>query len=278
MAKFGVGQSVRRVEDQRFITGSGRYTDDIDLPRQVYGFVVRSPEAHARITAIDTSAAKAAPGVLAVFTGGDIEAKGGNALHCGVPMENRDGSAGINPPRPVLCTDRVRHVGDNVAFVVAETLAQAKDAGELVEVTYDSLPVVAETESAPASGQPLVHDDVPGNLSFDWEFGERAAVESALAKAAHVTRLKLINNRLIANAIEPRAAIAEWDDASGITLHACTQGGWLWTDTLAGVLKVAPEKVRVLTPDVGGGFGMKAFFYPEYAMAAWASRLLGRPV
>ena len=216
--------------------------------------------------------------MLAVITGADIEARGGNALPCAIPMENRDGSEGINPLRPVLCTDRVRHVGDNVAFVVAETLAQAKDAAELVEVDYESLPVVADTESAAAAGQPLVHDDVPGNLSFDWEFGDRAAVEAALARAAHVTRLRVINNRLVANAIEPRAAIAEWDAATGVTLHACTQGGWLWTDILAGVLKVARDKVRILTPDVGGGFGMKAFFYPEYAMAAWAARELGRPV
>ncbi len=278
MAKFGVGQPVRRVEDQRFITGQGRYTDDIDIAGQAYGYVLRSPEAHARITSIDLEAAKAAPGVLAVITGADIEASGGNALPCAVPMANRDGSKGVNPLRPVLCTDRVRHVGDHVAFVVAETIAQAKDAAELISVEYDSLPVVADTETAGAAGQPLVHDDVPGNLSFDWEYGERAAVEAALAKAAHVTRLRVINNRLVANAIEPRAAIAEWDAKTGITLHACTQGGWLWTDILAGALKVAPEKVRILTPDVGGGFGMKAFFYPEYAMAAFAARALGRPV
>ncbi len=278
MAKFGVGQPVRRVEDQRFITGQGRYTDDIDLPGQAYGYVLRSPEAHARIRSIDLEAAKAAPGVLLVITGADIEASGGNALPCAVPMANRDGSKGVNPLRPVLCTERVRHVGDHVAFVVAKTVAQAKDAAELISVEYDSLPVAADTETAAAAGQPLVHDDVPGNLSFDWEYGERAAVEAALAKAAHVTRLKVINNRLVANAIEPRAAIAEWDAGTGITLHACTQGGWLWTDTLADVLKVEPDKVRILTPDVGGGFGMKAFFYPEYAMAAFAARALGRPV
>jgi carbon-monoxide dehydrogenase large subunit len=278
MAKFGVGQSVRRVEDQRFITGSGRYTDDIDIAGQVYGCVVRSPEAHARIAALDVEAARAAPGVLAVITGADIEARGGNALPCATPMANRDGSKGVHPLRPVLCTDRVRHVGDNVAFVVAKTLAQAKDAAELVSVEYDSLPVVADTESAVEGGQPLVHDEVADNLSFDWEYGDRGAVEAALAKAAHVTKLRVINNRLVANAIEPRAAIAEWDPGKGITLHACTQGGWLWTDMLADVLKVAADKVRILTPDVGGGFGMKAFFYPEYAMAAFAARELGRPV
>jgi carbon-monoxide dehydrogenase large subunit len=176
MAKFGVGQPVRRVEDRRFITGTGRYTDDIDLEGQVYGCVVRSPEAHARIKAIDLKAARSAPGVLAVITGADIEATGGNLLPCGIPMENRDGSKGKNKLRPVLCTDRVRHVGDNVAFVVAETLSQAKDAAELVAVDYESLDVVADTETAAAPGRPLVHDDVPNNLSFDWEFGDRAAV------------------------------------------------------------------------------------------------------
>jgi aerobic carbon-monoxide dehydrogenase large subunit len=179
----------------------------------------------------------------------------------------------------VLCTDRVRHVGDNVAFVLAETLSQARDAAELVAVNYESPDLVADTASACVPGQPLVYNDVPNNLSFDWEFGDRAAVEAAIAKAAHVTKLRLINNRLVANAIEPRAAIADFDAASGtITLHTCTQGGWLLTDNLAGVLKIDPSKIRILTPDVGGGFGMKALFYPEYAMAAWASRLLGWPV
>ena len=278
MAKFGVGQPVRRVEDQRFITGQGRYTDDIDIAGQAYGCVVRSVEAHAKIRSLDVAAAKAAPGVLAVITGADIEASGGNLLPCAVPLPNRDGTQGANRLRPVLCTDRVRHVGDHVAFVVAETLAQAKDAAELINIEYDSLPVVADTETATAAGQPLVHDDVPNNLSFDWQFGDPAAVDAAFAKAARVVKLKVVNNRLVANAIEPRAAIAEWDASTGVTLHACTQGGWLWTDILAGVLKVDGDKVRILTPDVGGGFGMKAFFYPEYAMAAWAARELGRPV
>src|ERR671919_625238 len=164
MAKFGVGQSVRRVEDQRFITGSGRYTDDINLPGQAYGYALRSPEAHARIVGIDVAEAKAAPGVLAVITGAEIEADGTNTLPCLIPMVNRDGSDGINPLRPVLCTDRVRHVGDHVAFVVAETLSQAKDAAELVAVEYESLPAVVDTETASEPGRPLVHDDVPGNL------------------------------------------------------------------------------------------------------------------
>ncbi|MGH6945485.1 MAG: xanthine dehydrogenase family protein molybdopterin-binding subunit [Geminicoccaceae bacterium] len=279
MAKFGVGQSVRRTEDQRFITGSGRYTDDINLEGQAYGYVLRSPEAHARIASIDISAAKAAPGVLAVITGKEIEASGNNLLPCAVPIKNRDGSEGVQKLRPVLCTDRVCHVGDNVAFVVAETPAQAKDAAELIAVDYASLDAVTDTWSASEPGQPRAHQDVANNLAFDWEYGDRAAVDRAIQGAAHVTKLRIVNNRLVANPMEPRAAIAEYDAASGgITLHAGTQGGWLLTDILAGVLKIEPGKVRVLTPDVGGGFGMKAFFYPEYAMAAWASRLLGRPV
>jgi carbon-monoxide dehydrogenase large subunit len=279
MAKFGTGQSVRRVEDQRFITGAGRYTDDINLPGQAYGYALRSPEAHARIVKIDVSEARAAPGVLTVITGAEIDAEGTNRLPCAVPMVNRDGSEGINPLRPVLCTDRVRHVGDHVAFVVAETLSQAKDAAELIAVEYKSLPTVTDTETAADSGRPLVHDDVPSNLAFDWQHGDPDAVDRALAGAAHVTKVRITNNRLVANPIEPRAAIGEVDAATGqVTLHACTQGGWLFTGPLAEVLKVAPEKIRVLTPDVGGGFGMKAFFYPEYALAVWAARQLGRPV
>ncbi len=279
MAKFGTGQSVRRVEDQRFITGAGRYTDDIDLPNLAYGYALRSPEAHARIVSIDAADARGAPGVLAVITGAEIAAEGPNELPCAIPMVNRDGSDGITPPRPVLCTDRVRHVGDHVAFVVAETPGQAKDAAELIAVEYESLPTVVDTETAAGPGRPLVHDDVPGNLAFDWQHGDADAVEQALAGAAHVTRLRIINNRVVANSMEPRAAIGEYDAASGqVTLHACTLGGWLFVGPLAGVLKVEPEKVRVLTPDVGGGFGMKAFFYPEYALAAWAARQLRRPV
>ena len=193
-------------------------------------------------------------------------------------MENRDGSKGQNRLRPVLCIDRVRHVGDNVAFVVAETPSQAKDAAELVAVDYESLPAVADTETAAEPGQPLVHDDVP---TICRSTGSMASAPRSTPRSPGrptSPRLRVVNNRLVANAIEPRAAIADYDAAAGtITLHTCTQGGWLFTDILAGALKIDGSKVRILTP-VGGGFGMKAFFYPEYAMAAWASRLLGRPV
>ncbi|MEL6962053.1 MAG: xanthine dehydrogenase family protein molybdopterin-binding subunit [Pseudomonadota bacterium] len=277
MAKFGVGQSVLRVEDQRFITGTGRYTDDISLDGQAYGVAVRSPEAHANIRRIDIDAAKAAPGVLAVILADDIIAHGSNELPCAIPMENRDGSSGINPLRPVLCKDRARHVGDHIAFVVAETAVQAKDAAELVEVDYDSLPAATHTATAADAGQPLVHDDVPNNLAFDWEFGDRAATESALSSAAHVVELSIVNNRLISNPMEPRAAVADYRD-DALTMHVCTQGGWLFLDPLAAVMGMDRDKITVLTPDVGGGFGTKAFFYPEYALAAVASRMVGRPI
>jgi len=277
MAKFGVGQSVLRVEDQRFITGAGRYTDDISLNGQAYGVAVRSPEAHAVIKSIDIAAATAAPGVLAVILADDISEHGANELPCAIPMENRDGSAGINPLRPVLCKDRVRHVGDHVAFIVAETPVQAKDAAELVTVDYESLPVTTDTATAADAGKPLVHDDVANNLAFDWEFGDRAGTESALASATHVVELQLVNNRLISNPMEPRAAVADFK-GDELTMHVCTQGGWLFLDPLAGVLGIDRSAIRVLTPDVGGGFGTKAFFYPEYALAAVASRKLSRPV
>jgi aerobic carbon-monoxide dehydrogenase large subunit len=280
MAKFGLGQSVRRVEDQRFITGSGRYTDDIDLPGQAYGYVLRSPEAHARIASIDVGAARSAPGVLDVITGAEIEATGGNQLPCMIPIKNRDGSDGILPLCPVLSADRVRHVGNPVAFVVAESLAQAKDAAELIEVDYQSLPVVTDAVSAIEASQPLVHDNVKNNLAFDWEYGDRTAVDEAFGKAAHITRLRIVNNRLVSNPMEPRAALAEWDEASGrLTMHVGNQGSWTIKDALAGhVLKCEPDKVRVISPDVGGGFGTKAFPYPEYGATALAARKLKRPV
>jgi carbon-monoxide dehydrogenase large subunit len=277
MAKFGVGQSVLRVEDQRFITGNGRYTDDIDLDGQAYGVVVRSPEAHAKIKSVKIDAAAAAPGVLAVILADDITAHGSNELPCAIPMENRDGSEGKTPLRPVLCKDRVRHVGDHVAFVVAETPVQAKDAAELVEVDYESLPATTSTATSADAGQPLVHDDVSSNLAFDWEFGDRAGTEGALASAAHVVELSIVNNRLISNPMEPRAVVADYK-GDELTMHVCTQGGWLFLDPLAAVMGMDRGKIAVLTPDVGGGFGTKAFFYPEYALAAVASRKLGRAV
>jgi aerobic carbon-monoxide dehydrogenase large subunit len=274
MAKFGIGQPVRRVEDQRLITGGGRYSDDINLDGQAYGYVLRSPHAHARIRGIDTSAAKAAPGVLAVLTGADL---GDAGIPCFIPLKNRDGSGRADPKHPILCRDEVNYVGDNVAFVVAETRLQAKDAAELIEVDYEPLPAVADTAKAPRPGQPQVHPEAPNNLAFDWHYGDAAAVDAAFAGASHVTKLELINNKVVCNAMEPRACVAEF--AGGrLTVHTGTQGGWGHRDTLAANLGMEPDDVRVITPDVGGGFGMKSFFYPEYTMAAAAARVLGRPV
>jgi len=278
MAKFGVGQPVKRVEDQRLITGHGRYTNDISVNGQVYGYVLRSPHAHAKIKSIDTTAAVSAAGVLGVFTAADfgsIEA----GVPCFIPLTNKDGSDRADPVHPILCKDEVNYVGDNVAFVVAETPAQAQDAAELVEVDYEELPAVAGTKEALEPGQPQVHPEAPGNIAFDWFHGQEAEVEAAFANAAHTTKVELVNNRLICNAMEPRAAVATYDEASGeLVVHTCTQGGWAFRDTLAQNLGLDAEKVQVLTPDVGGGFGMKAMFYPEYTMTALAATRLGRPV
>lgn len=275
MTKFGIGQPVRRVEDQRLITGQGRYSDDINLDGQAHGYVLRSPVAHGRITRIDTSAAKAAPGVLLVVTAAELDA----SIPCLIPIKNRDGSSRADPKHPILCQDEVNYVGDNIAFVVAETRAQAKDAAELIEVDYETLPAVADTAKALQSGAAQVHPEVRGNLAFDWHYGDEAKVAASLAKATRVVRLELINNRVICNAMEPRACVAQYDVAADkLTLHTCTQGGWGHRNVLAANLGMEPEQVRVVTPDVGGGFGMKAFFYPEYSMAAFAARTLQRPV
>lgn len=276
MAKFGVGQSVKRVEDQRLLTGHGRYTDDINRPGQAYGFVLRSPYAHARIKSIGTEDAKAAPGVLGVFTAadfGDIDA----VVPCFIPVTNRDGSDRADPKHPILCKDEVNYVGDNVAFVVAETLAQAKDAAELIEVDYEELGAVAGTKEAIEPGRPQVHPEAPGNIAFDWLHGDEAKVAEAFAKAAHVTKVDLVNNRLVCNAMEPRAAVAEFDGEK-LVVHTGTQGPWAFRDTLAQNLGLDPANVQVITPDVGGGFGMKAMFFPEYSMTALAATKLKKPV
>src|SRR3954447_3684761 len=276
MAKFGIGQPVRRVEDPRLVTGAGRYSDDINLPNQVHGFVLRSPHGHARIRGIDTSAAKAAPGVLAILTGAELGSAG---IPCMIPLKNRDGSNRADPLHPILCRDEVNYVGDNVAFVVAETRAQAQDAAELIEVDHDVLPAVADPAKAMDAGQPQVHPEAPRNVAFDWHYGDAAVTDAAFARAAHVTKLDLVNNKVVCNAMEPRACVAEYDSAADkLTVQTCTQGGWGFRDTLADNLGMPQDKVRVITPDVGGGFGMKSFFYPEDRMAAYAARMLKRPV
>ena len=226
MAKFGVGQSPKRVEDQRLITGNGRFTDDIKPDGQLSSYVLRSPHANARIVSIDIAAAKSAPGVHGVWSAAEMDPDRRMVVPCFIPLQNKDGSNRADPAHPILCHDRVAYVGDNVAFVVADTLAQARDAAELIEVEYDVLPSVSDTRTATDPGQPLAHPDVPNNKAFDWHYGQEDKVKDAFASAAHVTTLELINNRVVCNAMEPRAAVAEFDAASGkLTVHTCTQGG-----------------------------------------------------
>eukprot|EP01036_Dinobryon_divergens_P051382 gene51382-68774_t len=205
MAKFGIGQSVRRVEDPRLLTGGGRYTDDTKLSGPAArAYVLRSPHAHADIRSIDTAAAKKAAGVLLVLTGDDVKAAGYGDLPCLVPVTNRDGTPRGETPRPMLAQGRVRHVGDPVALVVAETLEQAKDAAELIEVDYEARPHTVGTFESAQPGAPLVHDHIKGNLVFDWEMGDRARTEAAFAKADRVVKLEIVNNRLVVNSMEPR--------------------------------------------------------------------------
>jgi carbon-monoxide dehydrogenase large subunit len=280
MAKFGLSQSVRRVEDPRLLLGAGRYTDDIALEGQVHGYVLRSPHAHARLASVDATAARAMPGVLAVLTGADLLAMGVGELPCAIPMKNIDGTDRANTLHMPLATDAVRHVGDPVAFIIAETQGQARDAAEAVEVDYEVLPSVTDLAVAGEAGQPQIWPGASNNTLFDWEVGDKAKTEALFAQAAHVTRLTVVNNRVVVASMEGRACAAQYDAATGhFTLHAGTQGSWLVKNLLASsVLKVSPDLVRVVTPDVGGGFGMKLFLYAEYALCAIGARAVGRPV
>lgn len=279
MSKFGQSQPVRRVEDQRFITGKGRYTDDINLPGQVYGVMLRSPHAHAKILKIDTSAAQAAPGVLAVYTHADLKAANVGDLPCTIPLKNRDGSMRADPPRPALAEGMVRHVGDPVAFVVAETPAQARDAAEMIEVDYDALPAAADMATAMEPGQPQIWPQAPNNRAFDWEIGDKAKIDALFASAAKTVKLTLENNRIVVASMEARVALGAFDKESGrFTLYTPTQGVWVQKKLLAKILGLPEEKFHVVTGDVGGGFGMKIFIYPEQVMTLFASRALGRRV
>ncbi|HET9019795.1 MAG TPA: molybdopterin cofactor-binding domain-containing protein, partial [Acetobacteraceae bacterium] len=263
MTKFGLAQPVRRVEDPRLLKGGGSYTDDITLPGTAHGVVLRSPHAAATITAIDTSAAKALPGVLAVYTSSDLNADGIGGLPCAAPVKNRDGSAMKLPPHPVLADGRVRHVGDPVAFIVAETPKAARDAAEAIGVDYDILPAVTDLARATGAGVPQVWPEAKNNIAFDWEIGDKEKTESLFNQAAHVTRLTVVNNRIVVSSMEARAALAEYDaKAERWTLRTNTQGGWLLKDLMSSaVFKLPAEKFRIITPDVGGGFGMKIFLY-----------------
>jgi len=281
MMKFGSSQLVRRVEDPRLLQGRGRYTDDITPPGTLYGAVVRSPHAAAQIVLIDTDAARAAPGVLGIYTSADLEADGLGPIPCAVPLTNRDGTTRHDTPRPALAKGMVRHVGDPVAFVVCETAAGARDAAEAVIVEYDVQPSVSDLRAAAEPGAPLVWPGAPGNVCFDWETGDKGQVDALFASAAHVTRIEVVNNWIVVASMEARVALAEYDAGGGgrWTLHTNSQGVWVLKDQLAqAVFKVEPERFRVVTNDVGGAFGMKSFLYPEQVLTCYATWKLGRPV
>ncbi|HYS80388.1 MAG TPA: xanthine dehydrogenase family protein molybdopterin-binding subunit [Anaeromyxobacteraceae bacterium] len=280
MTTDGIGAAVLRKEDRRLLLGAGRYTDDIQRPNQTYLHIVRSPHAHARIRAIRAESARAAPGVLAVLTGADLAAEKIGNLPTGWLIHSKDGSPMVEPPHPALAVEKVRHVGDQVAVVVAETRDQAREAAALLEIDYEELPAAGTIGKAIAPGAPLVWEQAKGNTCFDWHIGDPAAVKAAFAKAHQVVKLDLVNNRIIPNAIEPRAAIGEYDRATGdYTLHTTSQNPHL-TRLLLGAFsfQVPEHKLRVVAPDVGGGFGSKIHHYAEEVLVLWAARKVGRPV
>jgi len=275
--KLGVGQPVPRSEDPTLVRGAGYYTDDVSRPGQVYAVIVRSVVAHGNIRGIDTAAAKAMPGVIAVYTAADLTDYG--PLKSTLPLKNRDGSPIRYTPRPALSGDKVRYVGDAVACVIAETVAQAKDAAEAVVLDFEPLPAVLTPADAVKHGAPLLFDAVPNNIALDYHYGDTAKVAEAFAKAKHVTRLTTSNQRMVVNAMEPRAAIGEYDTASGKwTLYSTSQGVFGMKTSLMDILGAPADKVRVITGQVGGSFGMKAAVYPEYVCILHGARMLGRPV
>jgi carbon-monoxide dehydrogenase large subunit len=279
MQKYGVGQPVRRKEDDTLVRGKGKYTDDFSLPKQAYAWMVRSSHAHGVIKGIDTAAAKTMPGVLGVWTGADLAAANFNPFTCGLPLKSRDGSPLKQTNRMPLATDKVRFVGDPVACVVAETLAQARDAAEAVEVDIEVLPAVTDAAEAAREGAPQLYDHIPGNVALDYHYGDAARIEAAFAAAAHVTRLDLVNTRVAVVPMEPRVALGHYDKATErFTLQVPTQGVSGNRIVMARILNVPPEKVRILTANVGGSFGMKNLNYPEYACLLHAAKALGRPV
>jgi carbon-monoxide dehydrogenase large subunit len=275
-----IGARVPRKEDYRFLTGAGQYTDDVTLPRQTFAAFVRSPHAHAKIKSVNTAKAKAAPGVLGVYTGEDIAAAKLGGLPCGWLITDVNGQPMKEPPYPVIAQGKVRHVGERVAVVVAETQDQARDAAELVQVDYEVLPAVADGRLARAKGAPQLHDIAPDNTCYVWALGDKAAVDAAFAKAAHVTRLDYVNNRLIPNAIEPRAANGSYNRADdSYTLYVASQNPHVERLLMTAFVMGLPEhKVRVVAGDVGGGFGSKIYLYAEDVVVTWASKQLGRPV
>ena len=280
MSATGIGSSVRRKEDIRYITGKGRYTDDINVAGQSHAYFVRSPHAHAAIKGIDATAARAKPGVLAVLTGDDLAADKIGGLICGWMIHNKDGSPMKAGGHPALAQGKVRYVGDHVCVVIADTYAQAKDAGEAVVVDYDVLPAAVGMADALAKGAPVIHDVAGDNTCYEWHLGDKAATDAAFARARHVTKLDLVNNRLIPNAMEPRAAVGDYDTGTdSFTLYTTSQNPHVARLVLSAFIGIAPEhKLRVIAPDVGGGFGSKIFIYAEETVCVWAAKKVGRPV
>src|SRR5581483_6243469 len=278
MSATGIGAAVRRKEDIRFITGKGQYTDDVVRPGETRAVFVRSPHAHARIKSIDTVPAAAMRGVVAVLTGAELAADKIGNLICGWMIHSKDGSPMKMAPHPALASGKVNHVGDAVAVVIAETGAIARDAAEKVKVKYEVLPAVVDP--AKAKSRPQIHDIAPKNTIYEWSLGDAKATEAAFASAKHVTRLDIVNNRLVPNAIEPRAALAEYDAGTDhLTLWNTSQNPHVARLVISAFVGIAPEhKLRVIAPDVGGGFGSKIFIYPEEVVCLWAARRVQRPV
>ena len=275
-----IGTPIKRREDQRFLTGNGRYVDDVNRPNQAYAWILRSPVAHANIRTVDTAKAEIAPGVLEILTGADWAADGLGGIPCGWQVIGKNEIPMHEPPHPALVTDRVRHVGDNIAIVIAETREQARDAIELIELDLEELTSLVTMSEAGADGAPKIHEDAPGNLCYDWEIGDKAEVDAAFDKASHITTLELVNSRVVANPLEPRAAIAEYDSTSErYTLYTTTQNPHVIRLLMgAFVLSIPEHKLRVVAPDVGGGFGSKVYHYAEEAVLTWASKKVGRPI
>ncbi len=274
--KFGVGQSVKRTEDIRFVTGQGQYTDDLRFPNETYAAFLRSPQAHAKITSIDISAAKAAPGVVEVLTQDDVDATGAKTMPCMAPIRSRDGTPTKMTAKPLLAKSGVTFVGEAIAMVIAETYAQAKDAVELIAVEFESLDAVGTLAAAPKG--PQIWSNAPNNEAFDWADGDEAAVNAAFAAAAHTVAIDVVENRITAMPMETRNAIGLYDAAAGeYTLYTGSQGAGNVRGALTrGVMtNVAEDKVRVITRDVGGGFGMKGFLYPEQPLVLIAAKKSG---
>ncbi|WP_370251877.1 xanthine dehydrogenase family protein molybdopterin-binding subunit [Nioella sp.] len=275
----GIGASTKRREDVRFLTGKGRYTDDISLPGQAYVYFLRSDVAHGRLNKVDTSVAQNMPGVVRIFTGADFEGVGG--IPCGWQVTDRHGNPMQEPPHPVLAQGKVRHVGDPIAAVVAETAAQARNAAEAIELDIEELPAVVDMAGALSDGSAKVHDELDNNLCYDWVFGsDDAAMEAAFSSAAHVTTLELVNNRLVANPMEPRVAVGDYNSTNDeSTLYTTSQNPHVIRLLMgAFVLGIPEHKLRVIAPDVGGGFGSKIFHYAEEAFCTFAAKAIGRPV